>query len=81
MRRSREQWAPIPRFDAYEVSTRGRVRRVKRGEKNGAPLKVLRTWLGVGQQQFVSLRRDGRTFAMSVRFLQSVAFSEQELPA
>lgn len=77
MKRAPEQWRPVPAFDAYEVSDRGRVRRVKRG-LNGAPCKVLKPWPGAGGAFYITLRRDNRGVHRAVRELQLIAFVDRE---
>lgn len=77
---TREVWRSIPLFDAYEVSNRGRVRRVKRGP-NGAPCKELKSWMGFGGRLYVSLRADGQTHTFTVSALQASAFGRRRRQA
>ena len=72
-RTSREVWRTIPLFEAYQVSNHGRVRRVARGA-NGAPPKILKPWVGVGGERYVSLRADGHTHTSVVDALVEIAF-------
>lgn len=74
MKQTREIWRAVPMFDAYEVSNLGRVRRVKRGEKNGAPRKVLKPWAGVGGETYVTLRAEAHSHTCAVSALVEIAF-------
>jgi hypothetical protein len=63
-----EVWRPIPQFEGYYVSSKGRVCSVGRGSP-----KILKTF---GRNQ-VGLMRDGKQFIRALGGLQKEAFAKE----
>lgn len=68
-----EEWRPVPEFDAYEVSSLGRIRRVTPacGATVGKCLKPTRMKSGY---MLVTLRKDGKSTYKTVHSIVAAAF-------
>lgn len=70
-----ERWAPVPGFDAYEVSDYGRVRRIRGGQGARAGV-ILRQTIRKNKTPYrtVGLYRNGKGYTTLVHQIVALAF-------
>jgi hypothetical protein len=68
-----EVWLPIPGFEEYEVSNRGRIKRVA-GGRGAVPGRILSDWTKPDGYVYVNLNKDNKRYARRVHRLVASAF-------